>query len=244
MAELNSTIGGIGAMMPNVSMSGILNGLLWFLVGIIIVGVFGFVTWYIMKKKKYTEYLVEILDKDSNGNVYKTYDRAGVYLDKKTGFRLLFLEKAKIGMNPNKIPYISHKTKKGKLVKTVYLRRIGVNNYVFIDMKLGDTVKFTVGEEDLNNAAQEMNKIRRTYDKKSWLDKILAPMIFVITCIIVMIILISLFNKFAAIKETANLMLQVTEKQEKMLGWIVDMENSTRQQEQGYATIIKPSGTT
>jgi hypothetical protein len=238
MVELGE---GLGGMMPNISTTGILNGLMWFLIGALILGTLGFITWYIVKKKKYNEFLVEILDKDSNGNVYKTYDRAGVFLDKKTGYRLLFLEKAKIGLNPNKIPYISHKTKKGKLVKTVYLRRIGVNNYVFIDLKLGETIKFTIGEEDLNNAAQEMNKIRRTYDKKSWLDKLLAPMIFIVTIMIVMIIIISLFNKFGILETVSTNMLEVTEAQAEITALLLEITNSTIQQEQGYATIITPS---
>ena len=236
--------GGLSGMMPNVSMSAVLNGIMWFMIGAVIVGILGLVTWYLVRKKKYGMYRVEVFDKDSNGNVYKTYDRAGIFLDKRTGYRLLFLEKAKVGMNPNNVPYVSHLDKKKRIVKTVYLRRIGVNNYVFISVDLLGMPKFTMGEEDFNNAAQEMSKIRRTYDKKSWLDKFLAPILFIASILIIMIILLSLFNKFSVIDDASKNLVEVSKMQLQITGLLFNISNST----QLYTgpmiptTIIKPSG--
>jgi Na+-transporting methylmalonyl-CoA/oxaloacetate decarboxylase gamma subunit len=198
---------------PKVSVSGILGTVFTVLIVLIVLVVVGFMLHYFFKKKKYNEYRVEILDKDSNGNVYKTYDRAGVIYDKTTQLRLLFLEKTKVGMDPNNIPYISHKDAKGRLIKTIYLRKIGVNNYVFLNLKLGESLAITVGEEDLNNAQQEMVKIRRTYNKDSWLAKYAPYIAFILTILIVMIILISLFNKFGVIKEASENMVKVSELQ-------------------------------
>ena len=234
---------GLSGMTSGVSMSGLLNGLKWFLIIVLVAGLIGYITYYFLSKKKYKEYRVEILDKDSNDNVYKTFDKGGVFLDKKTGNRLLFIEKAKVGLNPNNIPYISTIDNKGRLIKTVTLRRIGVNNYVFVHVSLGDKIAVTIGEEDLNNAAQEMNKIRRTYDKKSWLDKLLAPIIFIVTIMIIMIILLTLFNKFAIIKDVSSNMLEITKEQKIITGYLLNMTNQTIQENKGYATIIKPSGT-
>ncbi len=100
-------IAGLGSFMPKISGTQLLNGLMYFMIAVIIIGLIGFFTWYFMHRKKYSQYRVEIFDKDTNGNVYKTYDRGGIFLDKKTGYRLFFLEKAKWGGNPNNVPYIA-----------------------------------------------------------------------------------------------------------------------------------------
>jgi len=198
---------------PKITTPQILNFLFWGLTTIIILAIIGLITWYFMKHRRYKEYRIEILDKDSNDNVYKIYDRGGVFIDRKTKMRLLWLEKAKVGMNPNNIPYISHKTKKGKIIKTVYLRKIGVNNYVFINVKLGEKVEMTCGEEDLNNAQSELIKIKRVTSKESLLNKLLPYVVWAITIIVIMIILVSLFNKFTILEKVMDTQLVITEKQ-------------------------------
>lgn len=234
---------GIGGMMPNVSAVGVLNTIMYVMIGIIVVGIVALITWQQMVKKKYGMYRVEVLDKDKNGNVYKTYDSAGIFLDKKTGNRLNFLRKAKVGLDPNNVPYITAVDKKGRMQKIVTVRRIGVNNYIYVSMTLGETVEVTIGEEDLNNAAQEMNKIRKTYDKKSWLDQYLAPILFIVSILIIGIVLISLFNKFGVIQEASNNMVTVSEKQLQITQLLFNLTNSTQQlSNQAVATIIRPGG--
>jgi hypothetical protein len=126
--------------------------------------------------------------------------------------------------------------------KIVTVRRIGVNNYIYVSMTLGETVEVTIGEEDLNNAAQEMNKIRKTYDKKSWLDQYLAPILFIVSILIIGIVLISLFNKFGVIQEASNNMVKVSEKQLEITQLLFNLTNSTQQMSnQAVATIIRPS---
>lgn len=223
MAESTSVITNA---LPKVSTAGILNGILITLVVIIAIGIIAYLFWYYTKKKKYGQFRIEILDKDSNGNVYKTYDRGGVFLDKTTGLKLLYIEKAKVGLDPNNPPYVSHKDKKGRLVKTIYLRRIGVNNYVYVDVKLGKSVEITVGEEDLNNAHSEMHKIRRIYNKESWISKYAPYITFIITIMIVMIILISLFNKFAVIKDVSDNLLKISETQLQITGQLRNLTMS------------------
>ena len=208
MADISAS-----SLIPKVSMAGVLN---WVFIGLMIVlAIFGvwFVWWYTNKKKKYGQYRIEILDKDSNGNVYKTYDNAGVFLNKQTDMRLLWIEKAKIGMNPNNIPYISTISKKGKIIKTVTLRKIGVNNYVYVTMVLGEKVLMTMGEEDINNSASEMRKVRQLTNKENWMTKLAPYILFILTILAVMIVLISLFNKFEVLKQVSANMETITEKQ-------------------------------
>jgi hypothetical protein len=223
---------GIGKFIPNVDGAQILMWVMYGLIIIIAVGIIAYVTYYFMRKKRYGQYRIEILDRDENGNVYKDYDRAGVFLDKKTGLRLLFLEKARIGLNPNNIPFVSSREKSGFLIKkeviikTVYLRRIGVNNYVFIHVKVNpDNTIISVGEEDLNNAVQEMSKIRRKYDKKSWWDDNKPIIVWIITIMIIMIIMLVLFNKFGILETVIENMLEITKLQKEITEL---MQNTTR----------------
>jgi len=205
---------GLTGFIPNWTQAQILNGIL--ITTLVIGGLGGlgvFLYWFI-KKKKYNQFKIVIWEKDSTGNTHEYYDKGGVFLDKATGFKLLFLEKMKTGLNPNNIPYVTSKDKKGKLVKTVYLRRTGVSNFVFCHVKIGDDgVLFTVGEEDANWMQQEMEKIRRTFGNESWLQKFAPYIMFIITIMIVMIILISLFNKFEVLKTVSDNMLKISQEQ-------------------------------
>lgn len=222
------------SFIPKISMGQALN---WVLIGImIILGIIiiWFAWWYRKKKIKYGQFRIEILEKDSTGNIYRRYDNAGVFLDKRTNMRLLYLEKAKVGLNPNNIPYVSTINKKGKIIKTVTLRKIGVNNYVFVRINLGSTVEMTVGEEDLNNAASEMSKIRRMTNKESWLSKLAPYIMFIITIMVVLIIVITLFNKFGILKEVSANMVTVTDNQYRIMDL---MKNMTVQNSQA-PTII------
>jgi hypothetical protein len=218
---------GLTGLVPKVNTTALLQGIMVFLIIVIALGCVGYYLWYTFKKKKYNQYRIIIWEKDSTGNTQEDYDRAGVFLDKKTGFKLLFLEKRKIGLNPNNIPYVTAKDKKGKLVKTVYLRKIGISNYVFCHVKLAeDGMMFTVGEEDANWLEQEMEKIRRTFGTESMWSKIAPYLMFVISMMLLMIVLISLFNKFGVIKDASDNMVKVSEKQLEITGLLFNMSKN------------------
>jgi len=229
---------GITDMITNVNTGAILNTVLTITAVIIGIGIVGYLVWFYTKKKKFQQYRIRILDKDSNGKAYEWSDRGGVFLDKKDGIRLLYLEKAKVGLNPNKIPYISTLDKKGRIIKIVTLRRIGVNNYVFVNIEVGDAVKFTVGEEDLNNSHKEMGKIRRTFNKESWLKNAAPYIMYIISMLLLMIVLISLFNKFTVLSDVGKSMDSVAEKQLEITRLLYNITVPTSQ-----PLIIKGGGT-
>lgn len=206
----------LSGLIPQLSATQIINTIFYIILGILFIGGLGFGLWYMLYKRKYSQFRIEIFDKDSNGKTYKTYDRGGVFLKKDTGFRLLFLERAKVGLNPNNIPYVSTLDRKGRVIKTVYLQRIGVNNYRFINFEIGENPQISVGEEDLNNAHQEMVKIRRSFNKESWLSKLAPYMLFIISILVTMIVLISLFNKMEVIKDAAKSLDDASDKQLKV----------------------------
>jgi hypothetical protein len=240
MADLQN---GITGMLPEVSTTGILNGIMIFAIVVIVLALIGYaIIWYV-KKRKYKEYRVVIWEKDSTGNAHETYDRAGVFIDKKTGFKLLFLEKLKKGLNPNKVPFVSSKDKKGRLVKTIYLRRTGVSNYVFCHVQLSDEgVAFTVGEEDVNWAAQDIERIRRSFLKEGWLQKFAPYIMFIITILIVMIIMISLFNKFGVLEATSSNLLKVAELNQYTTELLLNLTNRTSQFQQTIPIVVAGGG--
>lgn len=225
------------SLIPKINTAATLNTVMMVGIGILIIGTMIFLAWYYMKEKKYKQYVIRVLDKDSNGKPYEWGDKGGVFLDKKTGFRLLFLKKAKVGLNPNKIPYISKLDAKGRIIKIVTVRRIGVNNYVYVDINLEGEVKYSVGEEDLNNAHLEMTKIRRSYNKESWLNKLAPYIMFIVTILIVMIILISLFNKMGVVEEASKNLLTVSENNAKTTELLF---NLTARQQATTMPIITP----
>lgn len=219
---------GVTGMLPNVQATEIITWIMWACIGFIICGLLGWWVWKIMQKRKFGEFKVVIWEADSTGNTHESYDRAGIFLDKKTGFKLLFLEKMKKGLNPNKVPFVPSKDRKGRLIKTVYMRKIGVSNYVFCHVKIDDKgVAFSVGEEDVNWAAQDIEKIRRTFNKEGWLTKLAPYLMFIVTIMIVMIILISLFNKFTVLESIGKNMAAISEQQLQITQSLESMTNRT-----------------
>jgi hypothetical protein len=239
MAIENATGSGLSALIPNISTSGILSGIMQGLIyGVILIIIIFIVIWW-WKKRRYGQYKIVIWEKDSTGNTHEIYDRAGIFLDKKTGFKLLFLEKMRKGLNPNNVPYVTSKDKKGRLIKTVYLRKTGVSNYVFCHVKIDDEgAIFKVGEEDVNWAAQDIETIRRTFNKESWLTKLAPYIMFVVTVMIIMIILLSLFNKFESMEKMSENMLKVTEKQLEITGLLGNMTRGQNIVNPGQPIIV------
>ena len=234
---------GVMGMLPKASATGILNGVLIFCLVITALSIIGYLLIWYFKKRKFGEYKIVIWEKDSTGNTHETYDRAGIFVDKKTGFKLLFLERLKKGLNPNNVPFVSSKDKKGRLVKTVYLRKTGVSNYVYCHVRINnDGTTFTVGEEDVNWAAQDIERVRRSFLKEGFLQKFAPYIMFIITILIVMIILISLFNKFEVIQKAADSLLKVAEMNHKTTELLFNLTNRTDQFQQTIPVITMPGG--
>lgn len=213
----------ITGLIPNISISSIINFIIWTLGIVIILVIAG--TYIALKiyNKRYQEYKVVIYEKDSTGNIHEHYDQAGVFLNKKTGFKLLFFKKLKKGLNPNNVPYTIAKTKDGKLQKIIYIIRTGVSNYRFCHLKIhNENITFTIGEEDVNWAEQEYESIVKTFDKKGFLEKYGGMLIFAFTVVIILILLIVLFNKFPILQQTAEAQLKSLEIQQQILA---DLKN-------------------
>ena len=145
MVDMSSTLSGLGPMFSSVS-SLMMIGVL-FLISLILLGVIGgFFYWMMLQRKRYGEFVVEIYGRDALGNPVVIMDNAGVFVNRKTGNKRLYLKKAKISLNADRIPYILDGSGRGK--KYIKLVRVGLSNYKFIKMSVDVDVKgsFTVGE--------------------------------------------------------------------------------------------------
>lgn len=152
-------------------------------------------TWY----KKYLEYTCIIWERDGSGNLSESVDKAGVFVDKKTNNKRLFLLRNKVGLDPDTIPFIIGK--KGK--RTVYLYKTGLKNFHYIKIKL-DHPKLTlqVGEEDLNWAVNDYERVKNRFNQSKFMQ--LLPFIAIaFTVIVILIIFIYFFKQFPVLKEVA-----------------------------------------
>jgi hypothetical protein len=196
--------GELSSIIPSVNPTVMIKWLLIGGISLIVCIAIGIYLYFWWNNKKYKEFHVVIFDKDSFGNPRESYDRAGIFLNKKTNLKLLFLKKLKKGLNPNGIPYTTSIGKDGKVIKTIYLVKTGVSNHRFCKVTIdNDILKFSVGEEDVNWAAQDYETITKTFGQTSFLEKYGGYILFIITIIIVMVILISLFGKFDILKDVA-----------------------------------------
>ena len=97
MVDMSSTLSGLGPMFSSVS-SLMMIGVL-FLISLILLGVIGgFFYWMMLQRKRYGEFVVEIYGRDALGNPVVIMDNAGVFVNRKTGNKRLYLKKAKISL--------------------------------------------------------------------------------------------------------------------------------------------------
>lgn len=178
------------ATIESVASSGL--NLVFILVTIVFVGaLIGATVWFIGKQLRFKEYDCYIWQHDGFGHLRQRFDKAGIYTDKKTDHKLLFLKKSNVGLKADNIPYVP--TGKGK---AVFLLQTGLKNFKFIKPELKeDHVKLSIGEEDINWALHEFKKDKVAFDQKGILQ-ILQLMLPIFALIVVMIVAIQLIKKF------------------------------------------------
>ena len=194
MADMSGILGGLQSFG-----SGAMNfGIIMFVSVFIALVVIGFMFLY-RKKKRYDEYTCIVWFRDGFGQLQQVHDNAGVFLDKKTNNKRLFLKKAAVGLSADNIPYVM--TGKGK--RFVYLYRNGLKNFYFLkpDVTMtGVTVK--VGEEDVNWAINAYERGKQTFMNNSLLQYL--PFItLAFVSVIILIIFVYFFKNFSVLKDVA-----------------------------------------
>ena len=159
----------------------------------------------VLNARKYKQFKIMIWEKDGFGHTMQRFDEGGVFTDGKTGNKRLFLKHAKVGLDPDNIPYLP--TIQGE--KWVYLLRTGLKNFKYISPQLDDNfINFIVGEEDVNWAVNIYEAQKKRF-QSNWLQQYLPFIIIGFTSIIVLIMFIWLVNKLAMIKDIADAMREV-----------------------------------
>lgn len=160
--------------------------------GLVIVITFVWLRW-----KRYTQFSCVIFEKDGFNNVNESYDKAGIFVDRKTQNKRFFMKKANVGLDPDKVPYITA----GKR-KTVYLIRTGLKNFRYLNFRnvANDELEFIVGEEDVNWAINAYERQKRLFNQNAFLQYL--PFIaLAFVSIIILVIFIYFFKDFAVLKE-------------------------------------------
>lgn len=157
------------------------------------------------QKRKYSEFKCIVWERGLNGGIIESIDQAGIFVDSKTKNKRFFMKKARVGLNPDEIPFVQS----GK-EKIVYLLRVGLKNFYFIKPNVSaSNVGFSVGEEDVNWSVNAYEAQKKRFSN-SLLMQILpfAGLIFV--CIIILILFIYLFKKFDALREMMSMMVEIS----------------------------------
>lgn len=185
--------------------SGTLNVVIMILSIVLLTGVILGAFWLWDKKQKYSQYNCVILERDGFGQLRQTYDKAGVFVDKKTNNKRFFMKKNNVGLTPDNIPYIP--TAKGK---TVYLIKHGLKNFAYINFNItkdNTGITLETGEEDVNWAINAYERQKKLF-QQSMLMQLMPFIIIAFVTIIIMVIFIYFFKDFATLKDMAQALQQ------------------------------------
>lgn len=161
-------------------------------------------TWLYMGYRRYTQYKCVIFN--PNGYI-ESYDKAGVFVDRKTKNKRLFLLKNNVGLDPDNIPYKMN----GKGDRVVYLVQDGLKNFKYVNIRFnGYSPQITVGEEDVNWAINAYEKQKKLF-MNSTLAQLMPLLIIIVPSIIMLIIFIYFFKDFAVLKGIAEALKEAAE---------------------------------
>lgn len=171
-----------------------------------------FAIWKLTGKwKAYKQYKVVIWEKDGFGQWNEVLDKGGVFVDKVTSNKRLFIKKANVGLCADNIPYLPG----FKGSRIVYLLRTGLKNFHFIRINPEfPKVTLQVGEEDVNWAINAYERQKKLGKSSIW-DKLIDHLPMIIGSMVILIIFIYFFKNLSSLvefgkymKETAQIMIQ------------------------------------
>lgn len=166
----------------------------------IIGGVCIFALYMYLNWKRYQQYVCIIFEKDGFGQITETSDKAGVFVDKKTKNKRLYLKKNKVGLDPDTIPFVP--SVKGR--KVIYLLKTGLKNFHYIKMNISPPrMTLSVGEEDVNWALNSYERGKKMFSQGMLLQ--FMPYIAVaFVSIIILVIFIYFFKNFDTLVKVAE----------------------------------------
>ena len=156
--------------------------------------------WY-NRKKRYN-YIVRVFNRDATGNVVQQPDdKGGIFLDKKTNYRLFLLRKYKFGLDPDEIPYLI--TSRGQ--KIVYLLQSGLKNFQFLKPSVSGNpgLVFNVQDEDVAWAVNAYERHKKAF-QQNLLQQIMPILGMAFVFMLIVVSLYFIFKNFGTLGDTAN----------------------------------------
>lgn len=186
----------ISETLSNIS-SNVLNVLTLVMIIVLLGGAMIAFYYFWKKNKQYSEYTCVIFERDGLGQVSTKTDKAGIFVDPKTKNKRLYLKEHKVGLSPDNIPFIWDDSGK----KFVYLLRLGLMNFHYINMKVSNPdVYLSVGEEDVNWALDAFERANATFMQHK-LMQLMPYIALAFTGIIICIIFIYFFKNFGVLRD-------------------------------------------
>ncbi len=163
--------------------------------GVMVTGVWTYLRW-----KRYRQYTCIIFEKDGLGQIIESTDNAGIFVDNKTKNKRLFLQKNKVGLDPDRIPFVPS----GKGKRVIYLLKTGLKNFHYIRMNINPpSITLSVGEEDVNWALNSYERGKKMFSQGMLLQ--FMPYIAVaFVSIIILVIFIYFFKNFDTLVKVAD----------------------------------------
>ena len=160
--------------------------------------------WVLKRQMKY-DIPVEIIEIDKSGTVYKK-DKGGIFFDKTGKYRLLWLKKYKVGLSPDKIPFVrtigqNPIWKFWMQPRKVFLYQYGYKNFSYVTPGISNPgIDFGVGDADVSwgLSAYESGK---SLQLKAWYAQMMPYIGMIILAVTLMIITIYVFKSLPQIKD-------------------------------------------
>ena len=180
--------------------AGALNLLLIGFLVLVVFSIVAVIAVLLQRNKRFSEYKMIIWFRDGFGQLQQTHDTGGVFVDKKTANKRLFLRRNNVGLSPDNIPFLTGP--KGK--RYVYLYQRGLKNFLYLKPNVrAESVSIEVGEEDVNWAVNAYERQKKLFAG----NLLLQYMPFIALAFVSMIILIMFiyfFKDFEVLAEMAE----------------------------------------
>lgn len=166
---------------------------------------------YMKQVKRYNHKCI-IFEMDGLGNIICTTDVAGIFVDGKTKNKRFFLKKNNVGLNPDKVPYIQE----GK-VKKVYLKRLGLKNFAYINyagLFTGEET-ITVGDEDVNWAINAYDRSKAVFGT-TMLEKLLPYLGLILMAVFIIGMIAILMNKIPTVIDKMSELAEILKQMEQI----------------------------
>jgi hypothetical protein len=186
-------------------------GMVFFVI-LILGGVIFYIRYLYVKWKRFQQYKVLVMYKDTFGNTAYMWDKAGVFINKNLNAKRFYLKKHGCSLSADDVPFIPY----GKH-RLVILQKISSKNFRFIKPSMADKLTFTVSEDDVNWAMEEYS-----VQKKRWtwslLKEYLPFVMLFLGMVFIVILALSIIKKFDVIvlatenlKQTAEIQARTTQ---------------------------------